>query len=307
MKYHESRVWSLLVVMNTEDVILAKRRTWRVTMGAALFLAALLLLTACGGSGGNSENLAAGGSGSAVASGSASGSASGEPISQTCSPPDMEGCYGYEDMQAYGNQIVPMVEAFFDDTYADMPHPKGYVYIPEGEASSSPCGSIPAEEAYAYCTGDANIYLGQPLMWMFYSDDGDAAPAVGLAHEWGHHVQNVVGVPQAKSNVAQITRENQADCVAGAWIAYADEKGWLDYPDDLNDTTGLLKDIASTEPNRDHGDLDERTNSMILGIEDGLQGCNDFYPIVDEGTTPSVSSGASPSASPTSSSASVSP
>jgi predicted metalloprotease len=139
---------------------------------------------------------------------------------------------------------------------------------------------------------------------MYYSEDGDAAPAVGLAHEWGHHVQNVVGVPQGTSNAESVDYENQADCIAGAWIAYAVEQGWIDYPDDINDTAGLLKDIASNEPNRDHGNLEERTESMVWGIRNGLQGCNDFYPIVEEGTTPSVSSGASPTSS---SSASASP
>ena len=192
----------------------------------------------------------------------------------------MEGCYGYEDMQAYADQIIPMVEAFFDDTYADMPHPKGYVYIPEGQAASSPCGSTPAEEAYFYCSGDDKIYLGQPLMWAFYSEAGDAAPAVGLAHEWGHHVQNVVGVPprETLSQVGQIYRENQADCISGAWVAYADEQGWLNYPDDLGDIETLLLMVAEYEPGRTHGDLDERTNSLVKGYTDGLQDCNGFFP-----------------------------
>src|SRR5215217_9053622 len=170
---------------NSINVILAKRRTEQVILGAALFLAALLLLTACGGLGGGSEGVVVIGSGNA----SASGSASADPITQTCQPPDMEGCYGYGDMQAYADQIIPLVEAFFDDTYADMPHPKQYIYIPEGAVAPSGCGPIPADGAYLYCSGDDKIYLGQPQLWSFYSNDGDAAPVVGLAHEWGHHVQ----------------------------------------------------------------------------------------------------------------------
>ena len=290
---------------NSINVILAKRRTEQVILGAALFLAALLLLTACGGSGGGLGGGSGGGSEGVVVIGSgnasASGSASADPITQTCQPPDMEGCYGYGDMQAYADQIIPLVEAFFDDTYADMPHPKQYIYIPEGTVASSACGNLPAEVAYHYCPGDDKIYLGQPELWTFYSNDGDAAPVVGVAHEWGHHVQSMTGVPEAKSNVAQITRENQADCVAGAWLAYADKKGWLTYPDDLNDIKAVLKEVASTEPNRDHGDLDERRQSMRLGRRNGLQGCNDFYQIIVEGTTPSASSGATPSATPSAS------
>ena len=102
-------------------------------------------------------------------------------------------------------------------------------------------------------------------------------------------MQNAVGVPPAETSVGQISRENQADCIAGAWVAYADEQGWLNYPDDLQDVEGLLEVIAQDEPGRSHGDLGERTDSVLLGIELGLEGCNDFFPdspiIIEEETT----------------------
>jgi hypothetical protein len=154
----------MLLATNTRTVIIAKGRTGRVILGAALFWAALLLLTACGGSGdsssngssGGSSNGSSGGSEAIAEGGSASASASGDPISQSCNPPDMEGCYDKEDMKAYGNQIIPMVEQFFDTTLADMPHPKGYIYIPEGEVASSDCGNIRTDGG-AYLTVPATI------------------------------------------------------------------------------------------------------------------------------------------------------
>jgi predicted metalloprotease len=215
----------------------------------------------------------------------------------------MENCYGYEDMQAYLDQIIPMVEQFFDAAYTDMPHPKEYIYVSEGDTGSTGCTDGYTDQIYAYCPADETIYTGQRALWGYYSDLGDAAPAVGLAHEWGHHVQVVASVPPAQTPVGQISRENQADCIAGAWIAYADEQGWLNYPDDLRDIDGLLAEIASDEPGRSHGDVGERSDSMKLGIGDGLQGCNDFFPdspvITSSSALPnSTTATASPSASP---------
>jgi predicted metalloprotease len=281
------------------------RRTERLVLGAALLGVALLLLTGCGG-GTGSADISGSGDSNATPSNAASGTALSSPqssattasasaISQACQPPDMENCYSYEDMQAYADQIVPMVEQYFDDTYEpDLRHPTHYVYVSKGETGSTACGGDYTDMIYAYCFVDESIYMGQGMLWSLYSDAGDAAPAVGLAHEWGHHVQNIAGVPRAETSVGQISRENQADCIAGSWIAYADEQGWLTYPDDLADTHALLEKIAETEQGRTHGDLVERSDSLILGVEAGLPGCNDFFP--DSPVAASASSLSAPSA-----------
>ena len=144
------------------------RRTGRLVLGAALFGAALLVLTACSGDAGSyslgeSDDSATEGSydlhesgdsateesttsistvpedvslseestGFAVeeSTGFAVEESTG-PISPVCQPPDMEGCYDYEDMQAYLDQIIPMVEQFSDAAYADMPPPEGLLLYP---------------------------------------------------------------------------------------------------------------------------------------------------------------------------------
>ena len=50
-------------------------------------------------------------------------------------------------------------------------------------------------ESYEYCPVDQAIYVGQDMLWEFYTRTGDAGPAVGLAHEFGHHIQSQLGVP----------------------------------------------------------------------------------------------------------------
>jgi hypothetical protein len=128
------------------------RTTWRFVLGVALLTAALLLLTACGGgrasvdpgsgdtrSGGRESGASgSGGTGSSDTGNGGTVSLRGStetttPVSPGCRPPDMENCYGYEDMQAYLDQIIPLVEQFFATAYADMPRPPQYLYVPEGE------------------------------------------------------------------------------------------------------------------------------------------------------------------------------
>jgi hypothetical protein len=62
-------------------------------------------------------------------------------------------------------------------------------------------------------------------------------------------------------------------------MLYASNQGWLEYPDDIGDVDGLLQVIADAEgPTRTHGDLSERTQSLLAGFQGGLPACNAFYP-----------------------------
>jgi predicted metalloprotease len=86
------------------------------------------------------------------------------------------------------------------------------------EACEDPNGNDTADDmSYAYCPADDNVSIGQQLAWELYSEAGDVAPAIGIAHEFGHNVQTHVGVPVPRSDAQTLVHENQADCVAGAW------------------------------------------------------------------------------------------
>jgi predicted metalloprotease len=201
-----------------------------------------------------------------------------------CQPPSLANCYTEDTMQSYLDTVIPMVQDFFTAEYKAMPTPKAYIYIPVGEVVTAGCTNADGtytedENSYAYCPVDGTVYLGQAEAWTLYSQDGDAAPAIGLAHEWGHNVQTQVGVPAPTTDPEHVVHEDQADCVAGAWTAYAGTRGWLQ-PEDSATVQNLLATIASSEddPNRDHGDLEERTSSFYEGVSTGLTGCDGFYP-----------------------------
>jgi predicted metalloprotease len=117
------------------------------------------------------------------------------------------------------------------------------------------------------------------MLWEFYTRTGDAGPAVGLAHEFGHHIQQMAGVGPPRTADESVRHENQADCLAGAWTRYTDKQGWLEYPDDIEDIELLFPLIGSAEgPERDHGTVAERARSFQLGFDGDVDACSRFTP-----------------------------
>ena len=101
---------------------------------------------------------------------------------------------------------------------------------------------------------------------------------MALAHEWAHHVQIMKGVVPGRTNAGSVQFENQADCLAGAFIKYPGEQGWLER-DDLDDIDGLLRAIGSREGSgRDHGTASERRAAFERGFSSGPVACNSFTP-----------------------------
>jgi predicted metalloprotease len=189
----------------------------------------------------------------------------------------LEGRFSYAEMDQYVDAIAPMVAQFFDEQYPNLPDPD-LVFIPGGRAARTACG-VSDDTAYEYCGATGTIYVGQDLLWGFYKQAGDAAPALALAHEWGHHIQLLLDVPWAQTAAQSVNFENQADCFAGAWARYADEQGWLETEDDLQDVDVLMQLIGSAEgARRDHGTVAERITAFERSYEGGLKACNAYFP-----------------------------
>jgi predicted metalloprotease len=189
----------------------------------------------------------------------------------------LEGRFSYAEMDQYVDAIAPMVAQFFEEQYPRLPE-ANLVYIPSGRVARTACGASDGT-AYEYCGGNQTIYVGQDLLWAFYRQAGDAAPALALAHEWGHHVQVMLGLPFARTAAQSVNFENQADCFAGAWAKYAEGEDWLETEDDLQDIGTLMRLIGSRESSqRDHGTVAERTAAFDKAYEGGLKACNAYYP-----------------------------
>ena len=114
-----------------------------------------------------------------------------------CPRESIKGCFTSSDqMSQYLDIAKPLLTDFFVASYGDdFPKPE-IRYIKPGESGLTGCRdqSGPAkfdEDSYFYCGPDNMIYVGQEMMWHLYAHSGPIAPALGLAHEWGHHLQKV--------------------------------------------------------------------------------------------------------------------
>jgi hypothetical protein len=107
------------------------------------------------------------------------------------------------------------------------------------------CGMGSAAAGPFYCPGDQKLYLD----FQFFDElekefkaGGDFAQAYVIAHEVGHHVQNLLGtmskvqayqqrLPESQANQLSVRLELQADCYAGVWANYVQKQGKLEVGD----------------------------------------------------------------------------
>src|SRR5439155_14711397 len=88
-----------------------------------------------------------------------------------------------------------------------------------------------------YCPDDEKVYLDisflQELQQRFGAKGGPFAEGYVISHEYGHPVQNQLGLlSQTRSRAASIRVELQADCLAGVWARHAADTGFLEAPTD---------------------------------------------------------------------------
>jgi predicted metalloprotease len=112
-------------------------------------------------------------------------------------------------------------------------------------ATESGCGLASADTGPFYCPVDQKVYIDLSFydqLRQQFGAPGDFAQAYVLAHEVGHHVQNVLGVlpefnrlrqsmSQEEANAYSVRVELQADCYAGVWANFAGEQDLLEQGD----------------------------------------------------------------------------
>ena len=107
------------------------------------------------------------------------------------------------------------------------------------QATQSGCGTASAATGPFYCPRDGKVYLDlgffRELSQRFGARGGDFAQAYVVAHEYGHHIQDLLGIERkvrmaeardrGERNALSVRLELQADCFAGVWGHAAYEKG----------------------------------------------------------------------------------
>ncbi len=169
-------------------------------------------------------------------------------------------------------------------------------------ATPTACGTGESAMGPFYCPGDQKVYLDLEFFDTLnrrLGAPGDFAQAYVVAHEVGHHLQNLMGitakvdamrgrVSQAQMNQLSVRVELQADCLAGVWAHHSQQgKGWLergDIEEALNAAAQIGDDTlqkASTgrvvPESFTHGSAQQRMTWFKRGLDSGrINDCNTF-------------------------------
>ncbi len=195
-------------------------------------------------------------------------------------------------------QFVSVVLGETEDVWNGIFQQEGRTY-PEpklvmfSRAIRSACGQASSATGPFYCPGDSKIYLDTDFFTTLerrFNAAGDFAQAYVIAHEVGHHVQNVIGVlpkfnqmrrslSKADANRMSVRVELQADCFAGIWAHYTNQKGLLergDLEEALNAATQIGDDAIQKRTQGyvvpdsfNHGTSEQRKAWFFRGFESG--------------------------------------
>lgn len=165
-------------------------------------------------------------------------------------------------------------------------------------AVQSTCGMAGAAVGPFYCPQDEKIYLDLDFFRALatrFRAPGDFAQAYVIAHEVGHHVQNVLGVARIGergradgADAISVRRELQADCFAGIWAHYADRTRPLLESGDLDEGLAAAAAVGDDRLQRQaqgriapetftHGTSEQRTRWFKRGLTSGnVADCDTF-------------------------------
>lgn len=204
-------------------------------------------------------------------------------------------------------EFVSVVLGDTEDTWRTLFRGMGQTYqepklVMFSGSVESACGMASAAVGPFYCPMDQKVYIDLS----FYSDlkqrfgaPGDFAQAYVIAHEVGHHVQNLLGIAEkvnslrsraseGESNRLSVMMELQADCLAGVWAHHADKARQILEEGDIEEALNAASMIGDDRMQRQsrgyvtpdsftHGSSAQRMHWFNLGLKTGNIGqCDTF-------------------------------
>ncbi len=212
------------------------------------------------------------------------------PSSQVSPPVSQEELDAEEGEVSFVSFVLDDVQGMWRQlVQGDYPDARLVLYR---DAVESACGVAPAAAGPFYCPLDTRVYVDLSFyddLRLRYGAPGDLAQAYVIAHEIGHHIQNLTGtleqVRQAQqaapgqANALSVALELQADCYAGVWAASADSRGVLeagDVEEGLNAAAAVgddrLSGMAGRAANQEtftHGTSQQRADWFATGYQTG--------------------------------------
>ncbi|RAM48378.1 MAG: flagellar biosynthesis protein FlgM [Hapalosiphonaceae cyanobacterium JJU2] len=218
---------------------------------------------------------------------------------QTQTPSDRSSQTQRSATEDQAADFVSVVLADTEDTWSNLFQQSGKTYIEPklvlfSDAVQSACGSARSAVGPFYCPADQKLYIDLS----FYQDlknkyqaPGDFAQAYVIAHEVGHHVQNLMGISsrvsrlqrqvnEVEANQLSVRQELQADCFAGVWAYHANQSRQIletgDIEEALNAASAIGDDRLQSQSKGyvvpesfTHGSSAQRVRWFKRGIQTG--------------------------------------
>ena len=215
------------------------------------------------------------------------GPASGTETSRRVNPQE-------EELKQFSATVLASTE----DVWADIFRQHGMTYrkptlVLFTDQVRSACGNAGAAVGPFYCPSDEKLYLDLSFfneLQTRFRAPGDFAQAYVIAHEVGHHVQNLLGtmdkvdaargrISEGQANELSVRLELQADFFAGVWAHYAQQKGILE-AGDIEEALGAASAVGDDRLQREaqghiipdsftHGTSEQRSRWFRKGLETG--------------------------------------
>jgi hypothetical protein len=205
------------------------------------------------------------------------------------------------------SQFVSAVLGDTEDTWTELFRKDGKVYAKPRlvlfeEAVQSACGMNSSAVGPFYCPPDSKVYSNLAFfrdLAQRFQAPGDFAQAYVIAHEVGHHVQNLLGtstrvhrerqrLSEVEANQQSVRLELQADCYAGVWGHHAHSQRKVLESGDVEEALGAAAAIGDDRLQKQargsvapesftHGTSAQRTHWFRVGLTKGsIEACDTF-------------------------------